>query len=91
MQLYYVHSPVKKKIKKIEFNKKSFDHFIIYIFNYLLLYAFNPSLAMHHPPGIQSEEEFMQSFYTLSITNHILEKKQQNLTLNEILVLCLTK
>ena len=40
--------------------------------------------------GTQSGAEFIQAFYDLSKTNHILEKKQQNPTLHEILVMCLS-
>ena len=39
--------------------------------------------------GNQSGADFIQGFYDLSKTNHILEKKQQNPTLHEILVMCL--
>ncbi len=39
--------------------------------------------------GIGSIEKFMKNLYEISITNHLLEKKQQKPTSMELLLMCL--
>ncbi len=39
--------------------------------------------------GIGAIEQFMQKLYETSLTNHLLEKKNQNPTSMELLLMCL--
>lgn len=67
MQLHYVRSPVKKKIKKTQIYRKSFNELIVLIIKYLLLYInFNLRFELH--------DNAMEQMQNIKFTNKRLDK-----------------